>query len=87
MVIGSILPDPVNSYAGEFLYSPVESINGEKIRSIDDVTGAFAKPVDYHVISLVGAERPIVLEHKLVEEARPRIAKRYGVTSEQNLEK
>ena len=87
VVIGSILPDPVNSYAGEFLYSPVESINGEKIRSIDDVAGAFAKPVDYHVISLVGAERPIVLEHKLVEEARPRIAKRYGVTSEQNLEK
>jgi hypothetical protein len=39
------------------------------------------------VISLHGAERPIVLESKLVEEARPRILERYGVTSEQNLEK
>lgn len=87
VVIGSILPDPVNSYAGDFLHAPVATINGETIRSIGDVAAAFAKPVEYHVISLHGAERPIVLESKLVEEARPRILERYGVTSEQNLEK
>lgn len=87
VVIGSILPDPVNSYANEFLHAPVESINGERIRSIDDVAAAFAKPVDYHVVSLLGAERPIVLERNLVEQARPRILERYGVTLEKNLEK
>ena len=87
VVIGSILPDPVNSYAGEFLHAPVESINGEPIRSIEDVATAFAKPVDYHLISLLGDDRPIVLESKLVEKARPRILERYGVTSEQNLKK
>ncbi len=87
VVIGSILPDPVNSYAGDFLHSPVESINGVRIRSIDDVAAAFANPVDYHVISLHGDQRPIVLERELVEQARPRILERYGVTSEQNLEK
>lgn len=87
VVIGGILPDPVNSYAGEFQYVPVESINGEAIRSIDDVATAFAKPMEHHVISFVGDERPIVLERGLVAEARPRILERYGVTSEQNLKK
>jgi hypothetical protein len=87
VVIAGILPDPVNSYAGEFLYVPVESINGDPIRSIDDVAAAFAKPMEHHVISFVGDERPIVLERGLVAEARPRILERYGVTSEQNLKK
>jgi S1-C subfamily serine protease len=87
VVLSNILADPVNSYAGEFRHSVVDTINGKKIKRLDDVAAAFAMPVDYHVIKLAGVGRPIVLERKAVEEARPRIIERYGVTTEQNLAK
>jgi hypothetical protein len=87
VVLSGILADPINAYAGDFRYGIVEEINGSKIRKLDDVAAAFAKPVDYHVIRIVGNGRPIVLERRAVEEARGRILSRYGVTMEQNLEK
>jgi S1-C subfamily serine protease len=87
VVLSGILADPINAHAGDFRYGIVEEINGSKIRKLDDVAAAFAKPVDYHVIRIVGNGRPIVLERRAVEEARGRILSRYGVTMEQNLEK
>jgi len=87
VVISGILADPVNAYAGDFRFSVVDEINGSKIRNLSDVSKAFASPAEYYVIKLDGGGRPIVLERKAIEEARARIASRYGLTSEQNLEK
>jgi hypothetical protein len=87
VVLSNILPDPVNSYAGEFKYSVVDEINGKKILRMNDVAEAFNEPKDYYVIKMIGAGRPLVLERKAVEESRRRILKRYGVNSEMNLTK
>jgi len=85
IVLSGILPDPINSYTNDFVYSVVDRINDHKIQRLEDVDKAFAEPVDYYVIHLLGEGRPIVLERKAVEQARDRIRQRYGVTSEKNL--
>ena len=85
VVLSSILSDPVNAYADEFYQSIVDSINGVKIQTLDDVAAAFAKPADTYVIEFLGEGRPLVLEAKAVAAARDRIRMRYGVRQESNL--
>ena len=87
VVLSNILPDPVNAYAEEFRYSVVDEVNGHRIKRIEDIATAFEEKADYYVIKFAGGGRPIVLERKAIEEARPRIRGRYAVTAEKNLEK
>ncbi len=85
ITLSSILADPVNAYAGDFRYNIVDTINGQKIRKLDDLAEALKKPADYYVIEMVGQGRPLVLEKQAVDQARERIRARYGVISEQQL--
>ncbi len=85
VVLSAILPDPLNTYLGEFQQGIVDEINDQKIRSLKDVAEAFAKQPDFYVIKFVGYGRPLVLERKAVDAARERINKRYNVLTEQNL--
>lgn len=85
VVLSAILPDPINTYLGEFQQGIVEEINDQKIRGLKDVAEAFAKTPDFYVIKFVGYGRPLVLERKAVEAARERIKRQYNVLSEQNL--
>jgi S1-C subfamily serine protease len=87
VVLSNVLADPVNAYASDFRYDIVDKINGEKIQRIDDVAEAFKKPAEYYVIEMLGKGRPLVLERKAVEEARDRIRTRYGVISDENLQR
>jgi S1-C subfamily serine protease len=87
VVLSNILPDPVNAYAEEFRYSVVDEVNGHRIRNIEDIATAFDEQANYYIIKFAGGGRPIVLERKAIEEARPRIRERYAVTTEKNLEK
>ncbi len=85
VVLSAILPDPLNTYLGEFQQGIVEEINGQKIRSLKEAAEALAKPAEFYVIHFIGYGRPLVLERKAVEAARERIKGRYNVLSEQNL--
>ncbi len=85
ITLSSILADPVNAYAGDFRYNIVDTINGQKIRKLDDLAEALKKPADYYVIEMVGQGRPLVWEKQAVDQARERIRTRYGVISEQQL--
>ena len=87
VVLSNILPDPVNAYAEEFRYSVVDEVNGHRIRNIEDIATAFDERTNFYIIKFTGGGRPIVLERKAIEEARPRIRERYAVTTEKNLEK
>jgi hypothetical protein len=62
-------------------------VNGHPIKTLEDIVKAFDEQTDYYVIQFAGGGRPIVLDRKAVDEARPRILARYAVTSEKNLEK
>ena len=85
IVLSEILKDPVNTYVAPFKGAIVEKINGQEIRSLQDVAAAFEQPGEFHVIQLLGEGRPIVLERSALAEAGQRIRQRYGVTTDQNL--
>jgi len=85
ITLASVLGDPVNAYAGDFLYGILDKINGKKIQTLSDVADALKAPSDYYVFEMVGQNRPLVLERKAVEQARSRILAHYNVITEQNL--
>jgi S1-C subfamily serine protease len=85
IVLGKVLPDPINAYHGKFVNSIVDKINGKKIRTLLDVSEAFQEPSDYHVIHFLGISQPVVLEHQRVITARKRILHEYGVLKEEHL--
>ena len=86
VVLSAILPDPLNTYLGEFREGIVEEINGKKIGTLKDMAAAFTEKPDFYVIKFIGRGRPLVLERSAVEAARARIKSRYNVLEEQNLD-
>jgi S1-C subfamily serine protease len=86
IILSAILPDPINTYLGQYKNGIVDAINGVKIRTLAEMAATLAKPADYYVIELIGEGRPIVLERGAVDAARERIQKRYNVVKEQNLD-
>ena len=64
----------------------MDEINGQKIRTLDDLAKAFAEAPERFVIRMIGDGPPLVLDRKEVESARERIKTRYNVVTEQNLE-
>ena len=85
VVLTNILADPINTYLTPYRGSIVDEINGEKIRTLDDLAKALAKPAEQFVIRMVGDGPPLVLDPKAVDAARERIKTRYNVAVEQNL--
>ena len=54
IVLAEIMPDEVNSYAGNFRSQSVESINGITIWILDDVYKAFNQAVgDFYIIKFL----------------------------------
>jgi hypothetical protein len=85
VILSAILPDPINTYLGEFREGIVDQINDKKIRTLKDAAAAFAEKSEFYVVKFIGASRPLVLERSAVESARERIKQRYNVLEEQNL--
>jgi S1-C subfamily serine protease len=86
VVLTNILPDPTNSYLAPYRGSIVDEINGQKIRTLNDLAKTFSVGADRFVVRMIGDGPPLVLDPKEVESARERIKTRYNVVSEQNLE-
>lgn len=86
IILSSILADPVNSFAQDFRFQVLDSINGRPVRTLQEVADALAEPADYTVFRFLGEGRPLVLERSAVAEATPRIAERYRLTKTQSLE-
>ena len=85
IVLSEILKDPVNTYAAPFKGGIVDKINGQQIKTLDDVAAAFEQPGEFHVIEILGEGRPIVLERSALAEAGERIRQRYRVSADKNL--
>jgi len=69
-----------------FRSSIVDEINGQKIKTLQDLARTFEQPADRFVIKMIGDGPPLVLDPKQVQEARERIKSRYNVFVEQNLD-
>jgi S1-C subfamily serine protease len=85
IVLTNILPDPINTYLGPYRAGIVDEINGQKIRTLQDLAKAFSETPDQFVLRMIGDGPPLVLDRKEVEAARERIKTRYNVVKEQNL--
>jgi S1-C subfamily serine protease len=85
IVLSAILNDPLNTYLQDFREGIVESVNDEPIKTLKDLSDAFAKKVDVYVVEFVGLGRPLVLERAAVEAAHERIRTRYNVTDDEYL--
>jgi len=86
IILTNILPDPINTYLMPFRSSIVDEINGQKIKTLQDLARTFEQPADRFVIKMIGEGPPLVLDPKQVQEARERIKSRYNVFVEQNLD-
>ncbi len=85
VVLSRVLPDPVNKDCDGLHPGIVDSINGVKIRSLQDVKTAFNTPSNFDVVTLLGDGVPIVLKRQEVLCATPRILERYRIPSVENL--
>jgi len=86
IVLTNILPDPINSYLAPYRGGIVDSINGKKIHTLEELSQTLAAPADRFVIDMIGDGPPLVLDPKQVEAARDRIKTRYNVARDQNLQ-
>lgn len=86
IVLTNILPDPINTYLSPYRGSIVDDVNGQKIRTMDDLAKAFAATPEHFVVRMIGDGPPLVLDRAQMEAARERIKRRYNVVKEQNLD-
>ena len=87
VVLAEIMPDEVNSYAGDFRSQPVESINGVTIWSLDDVYKAFKQSVDdFYVIKFMGNNRTLPIDAKKAQLRHQLVLDKYNIPAEARLE-
>jgi hypothetical protein len=86
IVLAEIMPDEVNSYAGDFRSQPVESINGITIWGLDDVYEAF-KPArgglgDFYTIKFLGNNQVLSIDAKKARLRHQLILDKYHIPAE-----
>jgi len=92
ILLTSVLPDEINADVVGFSGSIVDTINGRKIRSMQDVKEVLVAPLEegdlpeFIDIRCLGTERPIILEGERLVEAQERIAGRYNVQPQYYIE-
>jgi S1-C subfamily serine protease len=86
IVLTNILPDPINTYLSPYRGGIVDSINGKKIHTLEELSQTLSEPAERFVIDMIGDGPPLVLDPKQIEAARERIRERYNVVREQNLQ-
>ena len=85
IVLTEVLPDSTNTHLRAYVDKVVDSINGKKIRLLQDVHDALHGDhaeegyEEFHVVRLVGEGRPLVLKRKESAIAHERIMAKYNV--------
>lgn len=87
VVLSAIMSDEVNAYAGEFRNHVVESINGIKIHSIEDVQNAFTQTTDrFYEIEFMGNNRLLPIDAETARRRHKLILENYHIPAEAYLE-
>ncbi len=85
IVLTDVLPDSTNTHLQGYKHMVVDTINGKKIRLLQDVYDAFYGDFHeegkeaYHVVRMIGENRPLVLMRKDAKTAHERIDSQYNV--------
>ena len=83
VILTSVLSDPVNTHVSSHIGTAVESINGEKITSLEHAHKLLhpEKTPEFFIIKCEGIERPIVVPGNKAAAASQRTQANYGITS------
>jgi len=83
IVLAEIMPDEVNSYAGDFRSQPVESINGITIWGLDDIYKAFKQAAgDFYTIKFLGNNQVLSIDAKKARLRHQLILDKYHIPAE-----
>ena len=87
VILTRVLTDPVNTHVSNHVGTAIESINGEKITSLDQAHSLLhpEKTPEFFVIKCEGIERPIIVPGSKAAEASERTMKNYGISSSHRL--
>jgi hypothetical protein len=87
VVLSEILDDEVNSYVKRYHNSVVETINGVKINSLEDLPAAFENNDDkFCKIKFMFSPTPMVINNEKAIASTPEIMKRYDIPAQSSLE-
>ncbi|OHD67347.1 MAG: hypothetical protein A2W19_00060 [Spirochaetes bacterium RBG_16_49_21] len=82
VLINRVLPDEANTYISDVHDKIVDTVNGVKITSLDDVVAALARPAGgFHLIHIDGTSYPLILKASQINEANIRIKQKYDIPS------
>jgi hypothetical protein len=83
VILTRVLSDPVNTHVSSHVGTAVESINGEKVSSLEHAHKLLhpEEVPDFFVIKCEGIERPIVIPGDQADAASQRTQSNYGITS------
>ncbi|MBL9150897.1 MAG: trypsin-like peptidase domain-containing protein [Verrucomicrobiales bacterium] len=93
IVLTAVLPDSANTYLEPYVHKVIDTINGRKIRTLQDVYDALHGDAaeeghgDFHVIRCLGEGRPLVMERATAKEAHQRIMAKYNVNFDNHIER
>ncbi len=85
IVLTAVLPDQVNTHIAGYTEKVIDTVNGKKIRVLQDVYDALYEDYseegkeDFHVIRCIGEGRPLVLKREDADVAHDRIKAKYNV--------
>jgi hypothetical protein len=86
IVLSQILKDPISTDLEDFRFSIVSSVNGTRIRTLQELNDALTQSSQEWEIRFLNTARPIILKRDEVEIAHPRILKSYKIRSASYLE-
>lgn len=92
IVLTAVLPDSANTHLQNYVPKVIDTINGKKIRLLQDVWdalhGDFSEEghEDFHVIRCLGEGRPLVMERATARDAHARIMAKYNVGFDNHIE-
>ncbi len=87
VILTRVLADPVNTHISGHIGTAIESINGEKIKTLEQVDKLLhpKTPPKFFVIKCEGIGRPIVIPGDQAVEASKRTETNYGINISRNL--
>ncbi|MBN1556547.1 MAG: trypsin-like peptidase domain-containing protein [Lentisphaerae bacterium] len=86
VIMTRILAHPVNTYADDFLYGCLESVDGRAVGSLQELAAALdASDADFHVLRFSGIDETLVIDAAAAREAHAAIMAAYGLPAARRL--
>ncbi|MGJ8678394.1 MAG: trypsin-like peptidase domain-containing protein [Akkermansiaceae bacterium] len=83
VILTRVLADPINTYIRNYAGTAIESINGEKVTSLEQVHELLhpTETPEFFVIKCEGIERPIIIPGDKAQVASSRTEASYGISA------